>query len=123
MAVIDETPGLEVQIRVNNRPLREYIDQHTQVAEKIQERYIEADSNAAFEIHIKFTKPFPTDRPVSMIVTVDGKDVDEPFIRAEELYARSGHVSAGPISYNGREWFTQKYQFAALSISTSHTVS
>ena len=122
MAVIDETPGLEVQIRVNDRPLREYIDQHTQVAEKIQERYIEADTNAAFEIHIKFTTPFPTDRAVSMIVTVDGKDVDEPFIRAEELYARSGHVSAGPISYNGREWFMQKYQFAALSISTSHTV-
>ncbi|RAR02987.1 hypothetical protein DDE83_008388 [Stemphylium lycopersici] len=119
MAIIQKTPGLQVQIRVNDRPLREYIDQHTQVAEKIQERYIEATSNAAFEIHTQFTPPFPTNRPVSMIVTIDGKDVDEPFIRAEELHARSGHVSAGPISYNGREWFSQKYQFAALSIKCS----
>ncbi|KAF1937305.1 hypothetical protein EJ02DRAFT_458833, partial [Clathrospora elynae] len=116
MAVIDESPGLEVQIHVNGKPLHEYDDRHSEVPGKTSESYIEAQSDVNFEIHYSFKAPFPAGRPVSMIVTIDGKDVDEPFIRANELYNPQGHVSAGAISNDGEKWGLQKYYFAPIRI-------
>jgi hypothetical protein len=123
MAVIDDAPGLEVQVHTNGNPLREYIDRHTTVSKATSESYIEAQSDSTFEIYYSFKAPFPVDRPVSMIVTIDGKDVDEPLIRPEELYDKDGHVSSGPISNDGRNWFTQAYRFSPLDISKSSPFS
>ena len=117
MAIVDEVPGLEIQIYVNGNPLREYVDQHAAVSEATSESYIEVHSNSAFEIHYSFKAPFPVDRPVSMIVTMDGKDIDEPLIRPCELYNQEGHVSSGPISNDGRNWSTKSYRFSPLDIS------
>ncbi|KAL1797329.1 hypothetical protein ACET3X_003935 [Alternaria dauci] len=116
MAIVNEVPGLEVQIHINGNPLREYIDRHTAVSEAISESYVEAHSDSTFEIHYSFRAPFPIDRPVCMIVTMDGKDVDEPLIRPDELYEPEGHVSSGPISNNGGNWLTKPYRFSPLDI-------
>ncbi|RYN76430.1 hypothetical protein AA0117_g5479 [Alternaria alternata] len=116
MAIVDEVPGLEIQIYVHGNPLREYVDQHAAVSEATSESYIEVHSNSAFEIHYSFKAPFPVDRPVSMIVTMDGKDIDEPLIRPCELYNQEGHVSSGPISNDGRNWSTKSYRFSPLDI-------
>ena len=72
MAIVDEAPGLEVHVQVDGNPLREYIDRHTTVSEAISESYIEAKSDSTFEVHYSFKAPFPVDRPVSLIVTIDG---------------------------------------------------
>lgn len=117
MAIVDEVPGLEIQIYVHGNPLREYVDQHAAVSEATSESYIEVHLNSAFEIHYSFKAPFPVDRPVSMIVTIDGKDIDEPLIRPCELYNQEGHVSSGPISNDGRNWSTKSYRFSPLDIS------
>ncbi|KAI5379955.1 hypothetical protein J4E82_001502 [Alternaria postmessia] len=101
MAIVDEVPGLEIQIYVNGNPLREYVDQHAAVSEATSESYIEVHSNSSFEIHYSFKAPFPVDRPVSMIVTMDGKDIEEPLILPCELYNQEGHFSSGPISNDG----------------------
>jgi hypothetical protein len=119
MAIIYETPGLEVQIHVNGEVVEEYDDRQAEVPPKTSESYIEAQSDATFEIHYSFKAPFAADRPVSMIVTIDGTDVDEPIVRPDELYDPKGHVSSGPISYDGKRWITQKYRFAPLCISKS----
>ncbi|CAN9373262.1 unnamed protein product [Alternaria alternata] len=116
MAIVDEVPGLEVQIYVNGNPLREYVDQHAAISKATSESYVEVHSNSAFEIHYSFKAPFPVDRPVSMIVTMDGKDIDEPLIRPCELYNREGHVSSGPISNDGKNWSTKSYRFSPLDI-------
>jgi hypothetical protein len=118
MAVIDKVRGLEVQIWVQNQPLREYQDRTAKVSAKTTERYVEAQSHAQFEIRYAFTKPFPADRDVSMIVTIDGKDVDEPLIRPHELFETKGHVSSGPISAVGSSWEVQKYCFSPIDIRT-----
>ncbi|KAG9190577.1 hypothetical protein G6011_08665 [Alternaria panax] len=117
MAIVDEAPGLEVQIRVNGNPLREYIDRHAAVSEATAESYVEAHSDSPFDIHYWFKAPFPADRAVSMIVTMDGKNVDEPLIRPDELYESNGHFSSGPISSDGRNWFKQTYRFSPLDIT------
>ncbi|KAF1830661.1 hypothetical protein BDW02DRAFT_601471 [Decorospora gaudefroyi] len=120
MAVIDETPGLEMQIHVNGQPLREYSNADRPdvllVADKTSERCVEVQSGKIFEIHYSFSPPFAADRPVSMIVTINGEDVDEPLIRPDDLYGANGHVSSGVVSGDGERWFRQKYRFASLHI-------
>jgi hypothetical protein len=118
MAVIDKVHGLEVQIWVQNQPLREYQDRTVKVSAKTMERYVEAQSHAQFEIRYAFKKPFPAGRAVSMIITINGKDVDEPLIRPHELFESKGHVSNGPISAVGSRWEVQKYCFSPIDIRT-----
>jgi hypothetical protein len=117
MAIIDETAGLEVQIHVNGQVVREYDDHHAEVPVKTSEKYIEAQSDAKFEIHYTFQEPFAADRAVSMIVTIDGQDVDEPITQANDLYDPRGHLSTGPVWHDGKRWITQKYRFAPLRVS------
>jgi hypothetical protein len=118
MALLDDVPGVEVQIVVQDQVLHEYQDRSAQVSAKTTERYVEAQSHAEFQIRYAFSKPFPADRPVSMIVTIDGKDVDEPLIRPFELFEPQGHFSHGPISSIGSRWMVQKYCFSPIDIST-----
>jgi hypothetical protein len=117
MAVLNEVPGLEVQIAVNGQVLQEHQDRSAEVLDKTVERYVEAQSNAQFEIQYAFKEPFPLSRPVSMIVTVDGKDLDEPITHPCELFDPKGHVSKGPISQRGEQCVVQKYRFAPIALS------
>jgi hypothetical protein len=117
MAVIDEVPGIEVGIVVNGQHLQEHQDRDAEISPKTTERYVEAQSGAEYEIHYSFKEPFPGDRTVSMIVTVDGKDMDEPMIRPFELFDPKGHASQGHLSRQGMQTVVQKYSFAKLAIS------
>lgn len=114
MVVHPDCPGLEASVVVNDDVLKEY-DDRTQVPAKTVERYVEAQTGAEFEVHFRFSHPFPTDRAVSMIVTVDGKDVDEPLVRSRDL-CRKVHASQGSISNVGSEHYVQKFRFAELDI-------
>jgi hypothetical protein len=118
MALLDDVPGLEVQIVVQDKMLQEYRDRSAQVSAKSTELYVEAQPHAQFHIHYAFKPPFPADRPVSMIVTIDGKNVDEPIVRPSELFEPQGHSSCGPISSVGSRWIVQKYCFSPIDIST-----
>jgi hypothetical protein len=117
MAIIDEVPGLEVQIVVNGQPLQEHQDRDAKVSANAVERYDEAHSNTEYEIHYSFKEPFPGDCIVSMIVTIDGKDVDQPMIRPFELFDPKGHTSRGPISQQAMRWVVQNYSFSEIDIS------
>jgi len=123
MAIIDEVPGLEVQIVVNGQPLQEHQDRDAKVSARTAERYVEAQSNAEYEIHYTFKDPFPGDRPVSMIVTIDGQDVDEPIIRPFELFDPKGHTSYGPVSQQAMRWVVQNYSFSEIDFSEWSTPS
>ena len=117
MAIIYEVPGVEVQIVVNGDPLQEYQDRDADIAPKAAECYVEAHSNAQYEIHYSFQAPFPGNRPVSMKVSVDGKDLDEPMIRPSELFDPKGHTSYGPVSQQAMRWVEQNYSFSEIDIS------
>lgn len=92
--------GLEAFTIVNGQPCEEH-DDCTPVASNCMERYIVATSGATFEVHFRFSRPLPDDLPVSVVVTIDGKDLDELLIRQAELYSKEGHASQGPISNIG----------------------
>ena len=118
MAVLSKVPGLEVQIVVRGEPLREYEERGARVPRDSVERYVEAQTNAHFEIHYSFTHPFPPDPAVFMFVMIDGKDVDEPLIRPFELFERKGHTSIGPVYKSGSSWKVRKYRFRGIRIGT-----
>lgn len=52
---------------------------------------------------------------LKQIVTIDGKDVDEPLIHPDELFGEE-HVSAGPVSNEGEGWSMRKYCFAPIRV-------
>ena len=117
MAIIDEIPGLEVRVVVDEQALREYEDASAKVPSQIAERYVEAQDNAKFSIHYSFQPPFPADRPVSMIVTIDGQNLDEPVTHTFDLFKATGHTSTGAIARVGENWQVQKYCFSAIEVS------
>ena len=115
MALHPDIHGLEATIVVDGKPSEEY-DERAPVARKNVERYIVAESGATFEVHFRFSHPFADTYPVTVLVTVDGEDLDEPLIRADELYNTDGHISAGPISNVNKVFRKQKYRFAEINI-------
>jgi hypothetical protein len=117
MAVLSDVPGLQVQVVVQNQPLNEYRDRAAKPSGKTVERYVEAQSGKHFEIRYMFEEQFPTDRPLSMIVTIDGKVVDEPLIRTHEILDPDGHISYGPILRSDSGCEVRKYQFLSIDIS------
>jgi hypothetical protein len=117
MAVLSDVPGLQVEILVQGQPLNEYRDRAAKTSGRTVERYVEAQSGKQFEIRYIFEEQFPTDRPISTIVTIDGKAVDEPLIRPHEILDPSGHISYGSILKSDSGCEVRKYQFLSIDIS------
>ncbi|KAF2849038.1 hypothetical protein T440DRAFT_534575 [Plenodomus tracheiphilus IPT5] len=116
MAVLEVAPGVEVCITSRKQKLREYEDPYADVTPKYAAHYIEAPSNAPFEVRTCFTSPFPNDRAVEIGISVDGRTMDELVVRPHELFARGFHTSEGPISDDQDRWSLQRYRFAPLRI-------
>lgn len=115
-------PGLEAFIVMEGQHCEEH-DDRTPVASNCMERYIVAESGAGFEVQFRFYRPFPNDRPVSVVVTMDSKDLDEPLVRQHELHAKESYVSKGTISNIGEDFWREKYRFAELEIGKSSPCS
>ncbi|KAF2278092.1 uncharacterized protein EI97DRAFT_441357 [Westerdykella ornata] len=73
MAVLDSYPGLEVEILVNGTPLQEYVDPDEEAVPDRVLKYIEATSNATFEIRCRFTSAFVWKHDLSLDVYTDGR--------------------------------------------------
>ncbi|CAO2658837.1 Nn.00g065600.m01.CDS01 [Neocucurbitaria sp. VM-36] len=115
MAVLDDVPGLNVEILVGGRPLHEYEDDE-EASPKAVTKYVEAQSGAEFYLRSTFSAPFPTQYGVQMKVSVDGSSVRASYAKPEMLYKQHGYTQRG-ISYqeNG-QWFHRNYCFTPLSI-------
>lgn len=116
MAVLSKVPGLGVHVVVRDEPSHEYEERGERVPANTAERYIEAYTNAHFEIHFAFKAPFPSDRAVAVLVSIDGKDVDQPLIHPHEIFDRKGHTSSGQVYKSGSRWKVRKYRFQGIRI-------
>lgn len=122
MAILDACPGLEVRVFVDDKPLHEYNDRYAKVARNASERYIEVATGNEFRIYYSFKPPFPATRSVSTIITIDGRDIDEPVVHPKQLFDPEGHTSAGPVAQVGSRWSLRPYCFASLEIGNMHHV-
>jgi len=118
MAKLTDVPGLKAEVVVDGKPLKEYNDPDP-FPPKTVSKYVQATSGVEFGIFYKFRAPFPRNRTVSMKVTVDGRELDEPLIPPRDLFDKNGHTSTGPISTNGEQFSVQRFCFSDLDIRES----
>jgi len=121
MAVLDELPGLVVEILVNGEPLKEYTD--TFVDEKEPNtiiKYIEAVSGANFEIRCRFIHQYPHRDVLNGVdVRLDGQNVACILIHKSDLRQMVlGYTTfiTGRTSGQGQKWIKEKFRFAELTI-------
>jgi hypothetical protein len=117
MAIISRVLGLSASLLVGGTALAEHDDKDCPVDITTTAKFVEVSAGTVFEILCRFRAPFPTDRPVSVKVLLDGKVVDEPLILAEQLRNVKGHVCSGAVSNDSEDgWCEQKFVFANLPI-------
>lgn len=89
MAIIPSLPGLEVEVCVNNTPLREYEDDDPdpslgRATDKSVSRYVEARTDQDFVVRFRIQEDFAGDCPVLAFSTdVDGIHLHSTRLRAE----------------------------------------
>jgi hypothetical protein len=115
MVAHPDCAGLEASILVGGVALEEFDGQH-KVKRSSVERFVQASSEENFEIRFKFRPPFSEYRAVSVIITVDDRDVDTAIIPPEDLFDEEGHVIEGPVSNLGSTFTVQKFRFSALKV-------
>ena len=115
MAVLDTLPGVEVNIVVNKKPLKEYQDSDVEEEHRTVTRYVEAVSNQVFEIHMTIEKGFKfRGNCLTFKIYVDGNRVQYNAVDKENC-ARAGYnlVSDTVNLENGK---LGKYNFSAIEL-------
>jgi hypothetical protein len=92
MAILDDVPGLKVEVHVDGSALKEYDDDDGIPQPKRVTKYIEAVTGASLKIKHHFTKPFPTNHGVTVRVRLDGQIVRKPIYRAHSLLNDQEHT-------------------------------
>lgn len=77
MAIIPGVPGLDVEIKVDDVPLVEYIDEDIEDDANTVTRYIRATSGGKFTVHWTFQEDFEyREWDINTRLYVDGKRID-----------------------------------------------
>ena len=89
MAVLDECPGLKVDIAVNNLPLQEWDDEEESSPGTVT-KYVEAQSGAEFEIRWSFSTPFSDEYGVQATILVDDEPGQTMSVESKDLFRLGG---------------------------------
>ncbi|KAF2872366.1 hypothetical protein BDV95DRAFT_661569 [Massariosphaeria phaeospora] len=120
MAILPDCPGLEVKIVVDGEPLKEYEDDGTPAPKSVT-KYIEAVSDAKFEINYAFNKDYPHAYDVRVVVKLDGQQVDDSLDPYSTLFRDGGHTVSGATSCLDGKWFMADFRFSQLTIDPPTT--
>ena len=101
MAVIDEVPGLKVEIVVNRDPVLEYKNNDEEAKPGRVTKYIEATSGVEFRLDYTFSN-FTATHGVCAFIELDGKPAEGSFWRKSDL---EGCLNGEPIPINGARSF------------------
>jgi hypothetical protein len=85
MAVLQDVPGVQVQVVVDGKALKEYDDSESNQTSKATSKYVEAVSGRNFEIHTTLEKHMETDHDVSIRVLVDGSRISGKHIARKKM--------------------------------------
>ena len=106
MAVSDDLPGVEVEIVVKGKALKEYKEEHIEEDERTTTRYIEATSGQEFAIRMKLRSSFKFKGDcIAFYIGADGQSVDGIIISEEDR--KHKRVSEGREEDGG---FVRKYR-------------
>lgn len=116
MSIIENVPGLKVEVIANDEPLAEYRDAEAEVGTKKAVRFIEAKSNGTFQIVTQFLEEFPATYGFRIEVRLDGNEVDSVLIRLKDRKKNGRHKMSGVrLKTNGR-WHQSNLLFSLFVI-------
>lgn len=125
MAVIDEVPGLKVEI-VNPylEPFREYGGDGLQPAageeDKLQTceitRYIEARSGSKFGVRAIFDSAFISDYGVLVHLVIDGRSATTLAVKPGRVRVQEGHLLFDMHEFEHNKVYRRDFQFTELEI-------
>lgn len=120
MAIHPDHSGLEVEVVVNDVPLKEYDDDeappHTVM------KYVESATGANFKVRYRFTKPFPTTHGVSLDLSLDGIRMSGSTHRNSELLDDEWNFEEGAKFIVKGTWYTRKFSFSELEIGRNRSL-
>lgn len=121
MAVILETPGLEVTVvDLHSQPLPEHNDDDNASSSEpcTSHKYIEAKSGATFSIKMRFANKFnPANRDIPYTITVDGRRMISRIISDMTLNGDVFFTSGVTDMENGVH-VLRRFMFSQLDIGT-----
>jgi hypothetical protein len=83
MAILDELPGIEVAVCINEQQIREYVDDDSLATPQLNtvSKYIMSEKLAEFSIKIIVKEPYALNCPtLGFQIIVDGVKVREPLL-------------------------------------------
>lgn len=112
---ITSVPGLEANIVVNGKELQEYDDDEDEAAKpNTVTKYIEAISNATFEIRWSISSPFPhSTHDFQVSVYLDGNLIEQ-VLSPQDRISRPFHTLSGTHTLEGGRWFEHKFCFSEI---------
>jgi hypothetical protein len=116
MAVLQDCPGLRVEVYVDKAPLQEYSDDEQEQTPKSVTKYIESQSGKRFYIKYFFAPPFPLQHGVEVRIFIDGEVMQKSYIAVADLHRPKGYCLSGSCYLQDGEWYVQNYCFTALNI-------
>ncbi|KAF1850025.1 uncharacterized protein K460DRAFT_381892 [Cucurbitaria berberidis CBS 394.84] len=121
MAIINDCPGLRVEVVANGNALREYNDDQAGDAPNVVTRYLEVNGEGTFEILTKFLENYAGRHGVRVEVRLDGHKVDSYLLRLNQLKKEDGHRSSGAPSKIGGRWHTSNFLFSSFVFEQDST--
>ena len=119
---ITSVPGLKANIVVSGKELQEYDDDEDEAAKpNTVTKYIEAISNASFEIRWYISSPFPhSTHDIRVSVYLDGNLIEE-VISPQDRISRPFHTLRGTHTLEEGRWFEHKFCFSEICTGRSST--
>ncbi|KAH7094843.1 hypothetical protein FB567DRAFT_586195 [Paraphoma chrysanthemicola] len=115
MAVHPDYPDLQVEVTVDGKPLKEYVNPDETDDPDTITRYIEAVSGAEFALSLAFGDKFPTKHDIGFEIEIDGNEVESSYSAKESLPKVA--VIKGAESLVKSKWVLQHFAFSELRIT------
>jgi hypothetical protein len=116
MAVINDIPGLTVEVIANDAPLCEYLDSDADNTASQVTNFIEVHPEGTFEILSKFHDDFAATHGFRIEVRLDGNRVSSYLHRLGGLKKPAGHKTTGVRSKIGNRWHESNLMFSPFVV-------
>ena len=120
MTIHPDHPGLEVEVVVNDVPLKEYDDE--EAPPHTVTKYVESTSGANFKVRYRFTKPFLTTHGVSLDLSLDGIYMAGSICCNLELLNDEWDFQEGAEFLVNGAWYMRKFFFSELTIGRKRSL-
>jgi hypothetical protein len=117
MAIIDDHPGLSVEILIDKQALREHRDATAEDPPNAITKYAEVHTIDAFEVKTNFLENSAATYGVHVEVRLDGNKVSSYLVRLKDLKKEGGHLTSGVKTKIGNRWHKSDLVFSAFAVS------